>query len=271
MLQSQKLSPMPLMELAWSFSRTEILKAALDLDIFTQIDDGKQTASDVASAIGADERGVRIVLNALAGLDLVDKDGDRYSLPEMSRTFLSANSRAYLGHALRNVELLKPTWAQLTEVVRTGKPVRQVESDDGDFFSKLVSGLFDLNKTGAEYAARRMVGARRGLRVLDIGAGSGVWGIYFAKQDPQAKVTVIDFPQVVDVTKGFVRDHGMEHRFEYLSGSFRDVDFGHNEYDVAILGHICHSEGPENTRQLLRRIRHALKPDGQLDDCRVSC
>jgi 2-polyprenyl-3-methyl-5-hydroxy-6-metoxy-1,4-benzoquinol methylase len=266
MRQSEPLSPMPLMELAWSFTRTQILNTALELDIFTQIDQGNHTAHDIASSLGADERGVRMLLNALAGLNLVEKHGDRYSLPEMSRTFLSQSSPAYMAEFLRHTDLITPAWSNLTQVVRTGKPFRQIEAetDRGDFFSKLVSGLFITNKPGAELAAAAVVGHRKCVRVLDIGAGSGVWGIHFAKQDPHARVTVVDFHQVVEVTKTFVGKHGMEDRFEYLAGDFREVDFGENKYDVAILGHICHSEGPDRTKRLFRRIRQALKPDAQL-------
>lgn len=266
MAQKENLSPIPLMELNWSFARTEILRAALELDLFTQIDNGKHTVREISSALGTEERGVRILLNALAGLKLVDKAGDRYSLPESSRAYLSRNSPACLAGALRNIDMVMPAWAHLAEVVRSGKPFRRVESpaEHGEFFAKLVPGLFVSHRPAAEHAATRIVGTRRGLRVLDIGAGSGVWGIHFAKQDPEAKVTIVDFPQVIEVAKKFVRQHEMEDRFDYLPGDFDEVEFGENQYDVVILGQVCHGVGERNTRRLLHRVRRALKPNGQL-------
>jgi ubiquinone/menaquinone biosynthesis C-methylase UbiE len=108
------------------------------------------------------------------------------------------------------------------------------------------------------------VGQRSGLQILDIGAGSGVWGIAFAQQDPLARVTLVDYPKVLGIAKQFVARHVLADRFQYLAGNIREVDFGREQYDVAILGHICHSEGARNTRMLFQRIRRALRPGGRL-------
>ncbi len=260
------ISPMILMETAWGFTRTEILKTGVDLDVFTHIERGRTTAQALAQAIGASERGVRILLNGLVGLNVLAKTGEQYQLSEGARRFLCKHSPAYMGDWLLHVNEMMPAWGHLTEVVRSGQPFRQVEGDGerGEFFAKLVAGLFTMNAPGAQAAAKAMVGRRSGLRVLDIGAGSGVWGIAFAQEDPQARVMLVDFPKVLPIAKQFVVQHGLADRFQYLAGNFREVDLGREQYDVAILGHICHSEGAHNTQTLFRRVRQALKPGGRL-------
>lgn len=259
-------SPMMLMDTAWGFTRTQVLESGVELDIFTQIEKGHTNAKSLAQAIGASERGVRILLNALVGLRVLEKAGEQYQLTEGARIFLSKNSPAYMGEWLLHVNQLMPAWAHLTEVVRSGVPPQKVEGegDRGEFFSKLVAGLFTMNAPGAQAAAKAMVGQRSGLRILDIGAGSGVWGIAFAQRDPHTHVTVADYPKVLGIAKQFVARHGLADRFQYLAGNFREVDFGREQYDIAILGHICHSEGARNTRTLFQRIRRALKPGGRL-------
>ena len=259
-------SPMTLMDTAWGFTRTQILKTGVELDLFTQIDKGRTDAKSIAQAIGASDRGVRILLNALVGLKVLDKAGEQYQLTEGARIFLSKSSPAYMGEWLLHVNQLMPAWAHLTEVVRSGAPPQRIEGDGdrGEFFSKLVAGLFTMNAPGAEAAARAIVGQRSGLRILDIGAGSGVWGIAFARQDPLAQVTLVDYSKVLAIATQFVARHNLANRFEYLAGNFREVDFGREQYDVAILEHICHSEGARNTQTLFQRIRQALKPGGRL-------
>ena len=42
------------------------------------------------------------------------------------------------------------------------------------------------------------------------------------------------------------------------------MDFEENRYDLIILGHICHSEGEEKTRELLFRVHRALKRGGKV-------
>ena len=104
-----------------------------------------------------------------------------------------------------------------------------------------------------------------GRHVLDIGAGSAVWSLAFAQRDPEARVTVADWPLVIErVTKKCVAREGASDRYDYLTGNFRHADFGEGQFDVAILGHICHSEGPVRTQELLARVHRALKPRGHI-------
>jgi ubiquinone/menaquinone biosynthesis C-methylase UbiE len=254
------------MHLSFAFSQTKILRTAIELELFTLMDEGQNTAADIARTAKANERGVRMLLNALSGLKVIEKNGDRYTLTEAARTFLSKKSPAYLGDWVLHMEEMNEPWDRLTEIVRTGKPARNVTSEKhgGEFFSKFVGSLYVMGKPGADAAAGAIVGNRRGLRVLDIGAGSGVWGIAFAQRDPEARVTVADFPQVIEVTKRFVARNGLTDRFDYLPGDFRQSDFGEAKFDVAALGHIVHSEGERQSKELFRKIRKALKPGGQL-------
>ena len=43
----------------------------------------------------------------------------------------------------------------------------------------------------------------------------------------------------------------------------KTADFGHEQYDLALLGNILHSEGEESSRSLLRRLHAALRPGGR--------
>ncbi len=85
-------SPMTLMDTAWGFTRTQILKTGVELDIFTQIEKGNTKSKALAQAIGASERGVRILLNALVGLKVLEKTEEQYQLTEGARIFLSRSS-----------------------------------------------------------------------------------------------------------------------------------------------------------------------------------
>lgn len=269
---AQPLTPQAVMQPAWGFMVTQILLTATELEVFTRIDEGRQTVKEVAEGSGADERGMRMLLNALCGIGMLTKQGERYELSPASKTFLSKKSPRYLGAMiLQGNRQITPQWAQLTSVIRTGKPSIDVESKDngGAFFAEFVDAMYNLNVKAAEVAAEsvlsRLPQADKEIRVLDIGAGSGVWSLAFARRDPRVRITVADFPTVIEkATKAFVARAGAQDRVDYLPGSFREADFGEAKYDVAILGHICHSEGEQHTKQLFRKVRQALKPEGQL-------
>ena len=99
--------------------------------------------------------------------------------------------------------------------------------------------------------------------MLDIGAGSGVWGIALAQPSPLVHVTAVDWERVLATTKRTVARFKLEDRFRFVPGDMLEADFGSN-YAVAVLGHILHSEGVERSKTLLRRVNNALGPGGTI-------
>ena len=73
------------------------------------------------------------------------------------------------------------------------------------------------------------------------------------KADSGARVTAQDFPNVLEHTKGYIQRHKVEGRFDFLPGDLKQVNFGENRFDVALLGNIVHSEGELSLRHLLSR------------------
>ena len=104
----------------------------------------------------------------------------------------------------------------------------------------------------------------KNLEVLDVGAGSGAWSIAFAKLDAGTKVTALDWPGVLEITRTFVDRFGLNERFSYLPGDMQKIDFGGEKYDLVILGQICHMLGAETNRRLFSRIHRSLKREGRL-------
>jgi len=268
-IESTQATPNPIMEAVFAFGRTQVLVSAVELDLFTHIENGQHSAAELARVTQASERGLRMLLNVLAAQQYLTKSGDRYYLTEMAKAFLSKRSPTCMGGLVLHMKQIQPGWSRLTEVVRSGKPPQLIEGngDRGEFFAQFVDSLYALGAPSAEAVARRILTGHHGseLRVLDVGAGSGVWGFAFAKQNPRVRVTVADWPKVIEtVTKKFAKREGISDRVEYLPGDFRETEFGENCYDVVTLGHICHSEGAEHTQEMFARVRRALKPDGTI-------
>jgi ubiquinone/menaquinone biosynthesis C-methylase UbiE len=265
---TQAQSPLEqIMQMNFSFAPASIMTAALRLGVFSHLAAGHATAAEVARAAGASERGTRMLLDALTGFGLLTKEADRYELTPHARQYLVRESPDYAG-ALAESGRMFEAWGHLTECVRTGRPLHSVETQEQaeEFFPMLVRTLHIVNREPARRTAAALgAGSKaKGLRVLDVAAGSGVWGIAFAEADPGARVTAQDFPGVLPTTREYVRRHGLEDRFDFLAGDLKEVDFGEERYDVALLGNIVHSEGEESSRDLFRRLRRALKPGGRV-------
>ncbi len=114
-----QVTPKPIFDAAFAFARTYLLASAVELDLFTRIDDGDHTVAALAQATGCSERGLRLLLNALTASGFAEKHGERFGLTPTAKTFLSRNSPSYLGGWLRHVAQIQPAWSKLTEVVRT--------------------------------------------------------------------------------------------------------------------------------------------------------
>lgn len=97
------------------------------------------------------------------------------------------------------------------------------------------------------------------IKILDLAAGAGVWGIALAQSSPGVQVTAVDWPGVLPVTRQHVEKFGLADQFEYCAGDLLEVNFP-AEIDVAVLGHIVHLEGEARSRALFKKLHAALKP-----------
>jgi ubiquinone/menaquinone biosynthesis C-methylase UbiE len=252
----------------WAARESQVLITAVELDVFTQIHRGHRTAEEVAAAIAAPVRGVRRLLDALVGIEYLDKDGDRYRLDPLADQFLVRDRPEYVGAMVDEMKLLWHSWASLPEVIRTGRPVSRWDSEETarKMFPQLVCALFPMSIGSARAAAAVLSAERRGRcrRVLDVGAGSAVWSIPFAQADGEVTVTALDYPEVLPITERFTREHGVYDQYRFVAGNLRQTDLGEQAYDVVTIGYVIQTEGEARGRQLVRDAYRALRPGGQL-------
>lgn len=261
-------TPERVFQMAWGYAPPLIIEAALRNGLLDALAASPLQAEELASVTGTSVRGVRAVMDVLVGLALAARDRDgRYVLTPESDAFLVSARPGFLGGLFQHVSRdLIPAWLSLSNCVKTGQPVRRVNASEtgAPFFADFVEALFPIAYAPAGVLAQALALPETGpVRILDIAAGSGAWGIAIAQRYPQARVTVVDWPEVIPVTKRVVARHGLADRFDYIAGDVLEAEYGAG-YDVAILGHILHSEGEERSRKLLRKVAQALGPGGAI-------
>lgn len=264
----QQVTPARIMQMAWGYAPTLILEAAIRNKVFDTLDAGPKSIDDVAAATGASPRGVRAVMNALVGLELLKKTNGHYELTPESAAFLVSTKPSYQGGMIAHTsQQLIPNWLHLSHVVTTGKPAESVNRSDGGeaFFQELVSNIFPMSYGAAKALAAHLALGEEGppVRVLDLGAGSGVWSIAIAQSSPRVTVAAVDFPGVLPITKKTAERFGVGDRYTLIPGDLGTVEFG-RDYDVITIGHILHSEGVERSKELLRKCFDALVPGGTI-------
>ena len=268
----QAVTPERVSALAWGYTAPLILEAAVKHGIFDQLDRGPKTLAELAPLTGASTRGLRAILNALAGLNLLAKDAeDRFSLTPESSAFLVSTRPGYIGGLVGQTSTrLLPLWIKLTDVVKTGRPAAGVnqQGPGSEFFQQFVMDLFPMNYPSAQNLAAHLTSEALDIQdqpatALDLAAGSGVWGIALAQAFPKLRVTAVDWPRVLEVTRQNVARFGLAERFSLVPGDLLEGDFG-SGYDIATLGHILHSEGERRSHALLRKTFEALAPGGTI-------
>ncbi len=260
-------TPERILQFAWGYAPPLVMEAALKHGVFDLLDQGPKSLAEIASATGASQRGLSAILNVLVGLQLLSKNGDgNFALTPESAAFLVSGRPGFLGGLIRHTsEDLIPKWLQLNEVVRTGAPAAAVnqQPQGAEFFEHFVNDIFPMSYPAAQDLAQHLrLDLMSGeVRVLDLAAGSGVWGIALAQSARQVRVCAVDWPGVIPVTRKNAEKFGLADRFTYREGDLQEADFG-EEYHLATLGHILHSEGEERSRKLLRKTFDALSAGG---------
>lgn len=237
------------------FAPAGALLALEDCGAAAALASGKETAEEVAEACGADERPLALLLEFLAAAGLLARTGDRYQLPP-GPAALYAGPAA--GRPLRESAAF---WSQLSEWVATGKTFDQMDRPDGALYARAAARARALAAEPARELAEALVEkglARPGGHILDVGAGSAVWGTAIAAATG-GRLTALDRPLVLDVARGNAEAAGLDGRFRALAGDWRALPLPVEEFDVAVLANVCHLEPPDQVARLLERVRTALR------------
>jgi predicted O-methyltransferase YrrM len=264
-------SPSRLTENAFAFQRTAAVRAAVGLDLFTAIGEGHDTPTTLAERCGAADRGVRILCDLLVALGLLDRADGRYVAAPDAATYLDRRSPAFIGDALdfaASETMIKAVLSDPVTVVRNGGTIldpaeHSVAPDQTDWrtYARAVAPMMARSAVFLADLVTSHGGAIR--RILDIAAGPGQNGIALARRLPDAEVTAIDWPSVLEIARENAQAAGLGERWHALPGNALETEFG-GPYDVVLVARFLHLLGPQERETLLRRLYAALAPGGRI-------
>src|SRR5438132_10564571 len=213
--RKKQVTPERLMQFGFAYAPPLIIGAAVSSKVFDTLEAGAKTVEHVKKETGASERGLRAIMNALVGLELLKKDRhEKYSLtPESAAFLLSKKPGTLAGFFPMNINRWIPLWLKLDEIVRTGRPAesRNLEQPGTAFFTELVENIIPMSYGGAQVLgnALKLAKVKNEVHVLDLAAGSGIWGIVLAQKSPHVRVTAIDWAGMIPTTKRITQKYGV--------------------------------------------------------------
>jgi len=260
-------NPGIIFETLLAHQRSAALRTAIELEVFRAVGEGPADAATLAGRCHTSQRGMRILCDFLTIIGLLAKQDGVYSHTPTSALFLDPRSPASLHSTARFLGLAEMTTAydQLTGIVRSGRtslPGEGSVEPDNPIWVDFAHGMAPMMAPWAGPLGGIVLQGRTGaMRVLDIAAGHGLFGIEIAKQNPEAHIVAVDWAQVLEVAYQNACHAGVGERYERLPGSAFDVDYG-GPYDAVLLTNFLHHFDAATCVGLLRKVRAALKPGG---------
>jgi 2-polyprenyl-3-methyl-5-hydroxy-6-metoxy-1,4-benzoquinol methylase len=263
--QPQAPSPAIVFDTLQAYQRSVALKAGIDLDLFTAIAEGNHSLAAISGRMKASEKGTRVLCDYLTMMGFLSKHGAEYSLTPDSAAFLDRRSPAYLG-SMANFLMSPRTTGLLDDMSAVIRHGGALPSDHGalepenPMWVEFARSMASMMRMPAELIAKMFAGSNA-IKVLDISAGHGLYGIAFAQHNSQANVVGVDWPNVLEVAKENAAKTGVADRYSTILGSAFDVDFG-SGYNIVLVPNFLHHFDPATNEKLLRKVHAALAAGG---------
>ena len=264
-------TPQAIFQIINAFQSTAALKGALELGLFTAIGGESRSATALAEALGASDRGVRILCDFLVINGLLEKEGTNYRCSPDAALFLDERSPAYFGTVGRF--MLSPdvmdAFSDIASVVRKGGTLMEgagTVEPDNPIWVEFARNMVPLMRPSADFIGDLVAGSvdqAAPLKVLDVAAGHGAFGIAIATRHPQAEIVSLDWPAVLQVASQNAREAGVADRLSLLSGDAFEVEFG-TDFDIVLLTNFLHHFDVPTCTRLLRKIHSSLNQGGRV-------
>ncbi|MDI6852472.1 MAG: methyltransferase [Deltaproteobacteria bacterium] len=260
---------MELLNLARSFRPAKILMVATDLGVFDHLEEPRH-APEVAAKVEANARAVGILLNGLAAIGVVEKQGERFKNGPAASRYLVHAKEDYRGAIIRHMHHTWLGWTELGRTVATGKaPDRKSEQwldrhpeSEKSWMRDFIWGMHAIAQDLAPGVVAKfdLQGVRH---LLDLGGGPATYAINFAKANPGIKATVFDLPGPVEIARENIARHGQTDRVGTLAGNFLEDDIG-SGYDFIWVSQILHSHDEAQCQLIIKKCVQALAGGGRL-------
>lgn len=236
-----------------AFRASRVLITANNFRIFDHLTI-PQSARTISKKLNVDCRATEILLDALTGLGLLEKQQNRYIDAEISSQSLVSGSPYYQGDIIRHADTLWRNWSGLDEVMKTGRPYHKAHNQEA-----FILGMHNLASLKAR-TVMKAIGLKGVKTALDLGGGPGTYSIEMAKRG--VHVTLFDSPETVEIASRIIERAKIKN-ISLMAGDFLTDDIG-KCYDLVFISQILHAYSAQDNLQILRRCKKALNIGGRI-------
>jgi hypothetical protein len=251
--------------IAYGFIASKTLFAALHLDLFGHLSPRGKTLAQLAIEMDLPRHRLLTLLTACTSLGLVVRADGRYVNGPAAEAYLVPHAPAYFGDYFRFQidRQIYPLLLDLDQALHGCAP-RTVygqlkDPEEAEYFTRAQH----TGSLGPAAVLDRAVDLSGACRLLDVAGGSGAFTITLCRRHPGLRGTILDFPTVVDVARGFVREAALDGRVDCVAGNAVTDDWP-GPHDVVLMSYLLSGVAGPAIDLVLRRAFHALEPGGLL-------
>lgn len=257
---------------AWeSMFRLPAMTVADETGIFRALSDAAHTTEELAAGLDLHPRALAILLAALASSELIEKREGKWRALPPARTWLHPEAEGYWGGFLMTFRERTPLHGQLLKALRTGERPAHFDSgalewERGGMSAEAATRIASFMHAHSQAPARgvaAMPGWSNCPSLMDIGCGSGVYGIEIARANPGMKVTLLDLAAMAREASGYAKRAGLSGRVStHACNMFKDPwPTGHNAH---FFSNVFHDWSEEPCRLLAKKSFAALPSRGRI-------
>jgi SAM-dependent methyltransferase len=266
-----QLTPAKIMQLGTGFWGSKTLLSAIELGLFTELAKGSLDAAALTKRLQLHPRSARDFFDALVGLSMLKRTGQRYANTTETALFLDRAKPSYVGGILEmcNARLYR-FWGTLTDGLRTGQPQNEVKTG-GDFFRTLYADPQRLEgflkaMTGLSVGSAQIIAKKfpwkKFRTFVDVGCAQGGVAVEIVLAHKHLTGGGMDLPVVQPIFESYAQARGVAKRLRFHPGDFFKDPLP--KCDVIVMGHILHDWNLDEKIMLLRKAYDALAPGGAL-------